>query len=215
MSKTSSSISDLLATWMVIEDIFCEVYLHDLYSYRITTRRTERKKTIIDKQMATSTASDSRWKIDIVNENDLIDLLPLLQAYCAFYNQTEQIPVTTDDALLSVSRALIANPTQEGLQLIARDAKDRTPVGFATIFWSWSTLKGGRLAIMNDLFVDEQYRGQGIADILIGDCARRAREHGAGCLTWQTSVDNKRAQTVYNRSGALKSDRWLNYFLDL
>jgi len=160
-------------------------------------------------------ATDSCWNINIVNENDLIDLLPLLRAYCEFYNQTEQIPLTTDDDLMSLSRALIANPIQEGIQLIARDSKNRVPVGFATIFWSWSTLKGGRLAIMNDLYVYEQYRGQGIADILISECARQAREHGALCLTWQTSVDNKRAQTVYDRSGALKSDRWLNYFLDL
>jgi GNAT superfamily N-acetyltransferase len=155
------------------------------------------------------------WKIDIVNENDLVDLLPLLRAYCEFYHQTEQIPLTTNDALLSLSRALIANPTQEGIQLIARQSNDRTPVGFATIFWSWSTLQGGRLAIMNDLYVDEKYRGQGIADILIAECARRAREHEALCLTWQTSVDNKRAQTVYNRSGAFKSNRWLDYYLDL
>lgn len=162
-----------------------------------------------------TTKDNSRWTIDVVNENDLVDLLPLLQAYCAFYNQTENIPVTTDDALMSVSRALIANPKQEGIQLIARDSKDRTPVGFATIFWVWSTLKGGRLALMNDLYVTEQYRGQGLADLLIAECAQKAREHGDLCLTWQTSVDNKRAQTVYNRSGAFKSDRWLDYYLDL
>jgi GNAT superfamily N-acetyltransferase len=147
--------------------------------------------------MATS-AADSRWSINIVNENDLADLLPLLRAYCEFYNKTEQIPLTTDDALLSISRALIANPVQEGVQLIVRDAKQQTPIGFATVYWSWSTLKGGRLAIMNDLFINEQYRGQGIADILIKECAQKAREHGALCLTWQTSVENKRAQTVYN-----------------
>src|SRR5438105_2401663 len=124
--------------------------------------------------MATST-TDSRWNINIVNENDLIDLLPLLRAYCEFYNQTEQIPLTTDDRLMSLSRALIANPNQEGIQLIVRDSNNHTPVGFATIFWSWSTLQGGRLATMNDLYVSEQYRGQGIADMLIAECARRAR----------------------------------------
>jgi len=164
--------------------------------------------------MSTS-AADSRWSIDIVNESDLDDLLILMRAYCEFYNQTEQISITTDDALMAVSRALIANPNQEGIQLIARDSKERTPVGFVTIFWSWSTLKGGRLAIMNDLYVNEQYRGQGIADLLIAECARRAREHGDLCLTWQTSVNNKRTQAVYDRCGALKSDRWLDYSLDL
>ncbi|UJR08479.1 hypothetical protein I4U23_012746 [Adineta vaga] len=160
-------------------------------------------------------AVKSQCSIDLVNENDLPDLLPLLRAYCEFYNQTEHIPLAGDEALMSVSRALLANPNQEGIQLLARDSNDRTAIGFATVFWTWSTLKGGRLAIMNDLYVKENYRGQGIADLLISECARRAREHGDLCLTWQTSVDNKRAQTVYNRSGAFKSDRWLDYYLKL
>ena len=158
---------------------------------------------------------DARWNIKLVNDADLNELLPLVRAYCEFYHQTEQIPVITDDKLLSLSRALIANPKQEGIQLLARDSKNGKPVGFATVFWSWSTLQGGRLAIMNDLFVSEEYRGQGIADILISECAKYARENEALCLTWQTSVDNKRAQTVYDRSGALKSDRWLDYCLDV
>jgi GNAT superfamily N-acetyltransferase len=203
---------------MVIEDIFCEVFLSNTHKIRRTEQKERKKENIktflIRKKMATS-ENNSRWNINIVNENDLVDLLPLLRAYCEFYNQTEQIPLTTDDALISLSRALITNPNHEGIQLIARDSKNQTPVGFATIFWSWSTLQGGRLAIMNDLYVYEQYRGQGIADILIVECARRAREHGAVCLTWETSVDNKRAQTVYNRSGALKSHRWLHYSLNL
>lgn len=161
------------------------------------------------------TQEDSRWSIDLVNENELDDLLPLMRAYCEFYNRSEQIPLTNDDALLAMSRALIANPSREGVQLIVRDQKEPTPIAFATIFWSWSTLGGGRLAIMNDLYVSEQYRGQGIADMLITECARHAREHGALSLTWETSVDNKRAQAVYDRSGASKSHRWLHYTLSL
>lgn len=159
--------------------------------------------------------TDSPWTIDLVNENDLADLLPLLKGYCQFYNQTEQIPLTTDENLLSISRALISNPKQEGLQLIARDIENRKAIGFATIYWTWSTLQGGRIAIMNDLFIVEDYRGKGLADILIQECAKYARENRALTLTWQTSVDNKRAQTVYNRSGASKSDHWLDYSLDL
>ena len=159
--------------------------------------------------------SESCWDIEIVNKNDLIDLLTLMRAYCEFYNQTEQIPLTTDDALMSLSHALIDNPTQEGIQIIARDSHNRTPVGFATILWSWCTLEGGRIAIMNDLYVYEQYRSQGIAQMLIRECARRAGEHGALSLRWQTSVDNKRAQTVYDRTGAVHSNRWLDYTLTL
>ncbi|CAF4545697.1 unnamed protein product, partial [Rotaria sp. Silwood2] len=52
---------------------------------------------------------------------------------------------------------------------------------------------------MKDFYVDQSYRGEGIADLLIGECARYAREHGGLCLTWQMSVKNYRAQAVYDR----------------
>ena len=165
--------------------------------------------------MATNPVERTAWKISIVSENDLIDLLPLLQAYCEFYYQTEQIPQTSDELLLSCSRALIADPNHEGMQLLVRHVENGKAVGFATLFWSRSTLTGGRQAIMEDLYVDPSYRGQGIADLLIGECARYAREHRAVSLVWQTSVKNYRAQAVYDRCGGTRSDRWLNYTLPL
>ena len=162
-----------------------------------------------------TSATDTHWRIDIVKEHDLADLLPLLRAYGEFYRRTEDIPMASDDQLVSIARVLVDRPGQEGMQLIARPCDDRTPVGFATLLWNWSTLKGGRLALLEDLYVSEGHRGQGIADRLIAECARLADEHGALCLTWQTSVMNQRAQAVYDRCGALKSDRWLNYTLSL
>ncbi|CAF1346130.1 unnamed protein product [Rotaria sordida] len=122
--------------------------------------------------------------------------------YCEFYYQTEEIPRTSNELLLSVSRALIASPKQEGIQLLVRHVQDGKAVG-------------DRLVITEDLYVDQSYRGQDIADLLIGECARYTREHGALCLTWQTSVKNHRAQAVYDRCGAMKNDRSLNYTLPL
>ena len=88
-----------------------------------------------------------------VSEADLDELLPLMRAYCDFY---EVAP--SDDALMALSRALLADPEREGVQLIARDDGGRA-IGFATIFWSWSTLSAARLAVMNDLFVGPEARG--------------------------------------------------------
>jgi hypothetical protein len=62
--------------------------------------------------MATTSVEDTPRKINIFNENDLVDLSPLLQSYCEFYYQIEEIPRTNDELLLSVSRASIANPKQ-------------------------------------------------------------------------------------------------------
>ena len=144
--------------------------------------------------------------ISVVGEADLEDLLPLLRGYCDFY---EVAP--SDDALLAISRALIADPEREGMQLIARQP-DGKAVGFATLYWTWQTLNAARLGVMNDLFVAEEARGTGLADRLIASCRERSALHGARELAWQTAKDNHRAQKVYDRIGGSKSE-WLDYSL--
>jgi GNAT superfamily N-acetyltransferase len=146
--------------------------------------------------------------ISIASEADLPELLALMRAYCDFY---EVAP--GDEELLAMSRALIADPQREGLQLLASDGDGR-PVGFATVFWSWSTLSASRIGVMNDLFVRPEARGSGAAEALIAACAERCREHGATSLGWQTAKDNERAQAVYERVGG-KREEWLDYSLDV
>jgi GNAT superfamily N-acetyltransferase len=144
--------------------------------------------------------------IATVTEADLADLLPLMRAYCDFY---ESDP--SDEALLAMSRVLIADPQREGVQLIARD-DDGAAIGFATVFWTWSTNAGARIGTMNDLYVAPAGRGRGLADALIRACLERCRERGAVRLEWQTALDNHRAQAVYERVGG-KRDQWLDYSL--
>ena len=146
--------------------------------------------------------------IATVTEADLPELLLLMRGYCDFY---EVDP--SDDALLALARVLIADPDQ-GLQLIARDGDD-TASGFATILWTWTTLSAAKLGVMNDLFVAEDARGGGIADALIAACVEHCRQHRATELAWQTARTNLRAQAVYERVGAKRDDRWLDYSLSV
>jgi len=141
-----------------------------------------------------------------VGEDDLEELLPLMRGYCDFYEVSP-----SDEALLAVSRALIADPEREGVQLIAR-APDGRAVGFATVYWTWQTLAASRLGVMNDLFVADEARGSGLAERLIAACRERCAEHGATELAWQTAKDNHRAQAVYDRVGGRRSE-WLDYSL--
>jgi GNAT superfamily N-acetyltransferase len=144
--------------------------------------------------------------IEHVTEAHLRELLPLMRAYCDFY---ESDP--SDEALLAMSRALIEDPEREGLQLIARDDGGRG-IGFATIFWTWSTNAAARVGTMNDLYVTPAARGSGTAEALIRACLDRCRERGAVRLEWQTALDNTRAQAVYDRVGGKRS-QWLDYSL--
>jgi GNAT superfamily N-acetyltransferase len=143
--------------------------------------------------------------IDRVIEADLEALLPLMRAYCDFY---EVAP--SDEALLTMSRALIADPEREGVQLLAR--ADGRALGFATIFWSWATTSAERIGVMNDLFVAPEGRGTGVAEALIEACRAECAARGAGKLIWQTAPDNERAMNVYDRVGATR-EQWLDYWL--
>ena len=144
--------------------------------------------------------------VSLVGEAELEELLPLMRGYSDFYEVTP-----TDEALVALSRALIADPVNEGTQFLARDDDGRA-IGFATVYWLWSTTSATRIGLMNDLFVAPEGRGSGAAEALIERCREACREHGASKLTWQTAKDNGRAQAVYDRIGGERSE-WLDYSL--
>jgi GNAT superfamily N-acetyltransferase len=145
--------------------------------------------------------------VAVVTEHDLPELMLLIRAYLDFYEAKPP-----DESMLALSRSLIAEPEREGVQFIAR-GEDEHAVGFASLFWTWTTTRGGRLGVMNDLFVTPEARGSGAAEALIEACRDRCVRRGAVALTWQTAVDNHRAQALYDRIGGERSDQWLDYTL--
>ena len=147
-------------------------------------------------------------KIDTVTEADLPELLPLMRGYCDFYAVEP-----SDEELLTLARLLIADPDSEGFQIIGRH-EDGHAIGFATVYWSWSTLATGRIAVMNDLFVHPDGRGSGMAEALIEECRQRAGRRGCVSLEWATAEDNLTAQKVYDRVGGRREDQWITYSLD-
>lgn len=144
--------------------------------------------------------------ISIVSDESQVQrLLPLARAYCDFYHAKP-----SDDALLSLMRALIADPAREGTQFLAFDAS--SDLGFATLYWSWETTISSRVGVMNDLFVVPASRGRGVSSALIDACLQRCREHAAARMIWQTAPDNVRAQSVYDHVGATR-ETWVDYWL--
>ena len=141
-------------------------------------------------------------------ETDLGALLPLLRGYCDFYEATP-----TDEGLERMARAVIAAPEDEAFLLVATDDAEEV-VAFAACAWKWSSLRGARIVVLDDLFVAERARGGGHADALIEATAAIARRHGAAVVTWLTAPDNHRAQKVYDRVGG-HSEPFLEYELEL
>ena len=139
-------------------------------------------------------------------EADLDDVLPLFAGYQTFYTGT-----AAPDAQ---NRAFLARFAggDAGRLLVARD-DGGAAVGFANLYWTFSSTTATEHVLMNDLFVADGARGKGVGFALIEAARGVARERGSRSLSWQTALDNRTAQRLYERTGA---DRyvWFEYELD-
>jgi GNAT superfamily N-acetyltransferase len=141
-------------------------------------------------------------------EADLEALAPLLRGYTDFYESDPP-----DEGLEAMARDVIAAPEERAFLLVATDEAGDV-VGFALNQWKWSSLRGARVVVMDDLFVAEGARGAGHADDLIEAVAGVARRHGAPIVSWFTMPDNKRAHAVYDRLGGT-AETLVEYELEL
>jgi GNAT superfamily N-acetyltransferase len=133
------------------------------------------------------------------------ELLPLIAAYQRFY-KVEEID---EERNRSFFRRFLA-PSEDGLLLGARS--ERRLVGYACLYWHFSSTQATETVLMNDLYVEESVRGQGVGRALIEATAEVARERGVSSVEWSTAPDNHTAQRLYDSTGAERSE-WLTYEL--
>lgn len=134
-------------------------------------------------------------------------LLPLIAAYQRFY-EVEEVDEERNRAFFHRFLA----PSQDGLLIGARS--DGEFVGYACLYWHFSSLSAQETVLMNDLFVTEEARGRGVGRALIEASADVARERGAAHLEWATAPGNVTAQRLYDSTGATRSE-WIEYELEL
>jgi GNAT superfamily N-acetyltransferase len=133
------------------------------------------------------------------------ELLPLIVAYQRFY-EVEEIDEARNRSFF---RRFLA-PSEDGLLLGARD--EGRLVGYACLYWHFSSSQATETVLMNDLYVDEAARGRGVGRALIAATAEVARERGAPSIEWSTAPDNHTAQRLYDATGAERSE-WFSYEL--
>jgi len=133
------------------------------------------------------------------------ELLPLIGAYQRFY----AIEDVDEERNRAFFRRFLA-PSEDGLLLGARS--EGRLVGYACLYWHFSSLEACECVLMNDLFVDEQARGQGVGRALIEAAAAVARERDVPFVEWSTAPDNETAQRLYDSTGAERTE-WFSYEL--
>lgn len=134
---------------------------------------------------------------------DLIDLTKIMYEYIVDFYQRPKPPIEKVHYLI---HTLLKK--EKGIQFVAE--KDGRLVGFATLYFTFSTTKADNITVMNDLYVIEQERGKGIASQIFTACKKYSKDNGYAHMSWVTASDNNRAQRFYEKMGGVLGD-WLNY----
>lgn len=128
----------------------------------------------------------------------------------AEYEKLEHYAQATPEAL----RIHLFGPRPAAESILAETEADGAAVGFALFFPTFSTFRGQPGLYLEDIFVREPYRGQGIGKRLLAALARIAVERGCGRLEWSVLDWNTPAIGFYRRLGARPLDNWTVYRID-
>jgi ribosomal protein S18 acetylase RimI-like enzyme len=142
-------------------------------------------------------------EISKVTSSDLAELHPLVEKYRAFYKQPE------NDKTLGFLEERIKN--QEAIAFIAR--VNGEAVGFTLLYPTFSTVSLSNIWLLNDLYVAESARGNGIANELMDVAEAAAKSAGATRVFLRTANDNLPAQALYEGRNWVQDEVFRRYDL--
>lgn len=145
----------------------------------------------------------SDFLIRPAQSNDLGALTKLMYEYIVDFYKRPKPPIEKIRSLIGMLLERNA-----GIQFVVE--RDGNLVGFSTLYFTYSTLRAQKVAIMNDLYVIESERGTSVASKLFGACHEYSKEHGCAYMSWVTAGDNRRAQRFYDKMGGTVGD-WISY----
>lgn len=99
---------------------------------------------------------------------------------------------------------------QLGVQFVV-EQNDQT-VGFATLYFSFSSIKADKVTIMNDLYLQEHLRDTEVEVQLFKHCQTYTQDHGFAHMSWVAAPHNTRAHRFFDRMGCTRVD-WVDYMI--
>lgn len=135
-------------------------------------------------------------KIIRAGVEDVPVLAPLFDSYRQFYKQEPDLPGAT-----SFLQERLAHRQSVVFLAVGEEASSPTGLGFVQLYPSFSSARMKRIWVLNDLFVAEQARRQGVARLLMDAALDLARSTRAARLVLATAKDNLAAKSLYFSSG--------------
>ncbi len=134
---------------------------------------------------------------------DVDTIFHFIKSLAAFEREPDAVKTTPEDLLRD---GFGQRPKFE--TLLAE--LDGVPVGFALFFPTYSTWEGTTGIHLEDIFVEEAVRGQGVGEKLMRTLAAIAIERGCARLELQV-LDWNPARRFYQRLGLEHMQEWLLY----
>lgn len=152
-------------------------------------------------------------EIKRINRTESSLVIDLFNQYRVFYKQPSNLALAKDyiQARLDHSESVI-------FVALTDDAGKQKPVGFTQLYPQYSSVRALKYWILNDLYVDAEYRKQGVGESLIKAALNFAKENNARFVELSTGIDNFTAQKLYEQIGFEKQNPdtdYLNYRISL
>jgi ribosomal protein S18 acetylase RimI-like enzyme len=145
-------------------------------------------------------------EVFVASSEHLEEVSKLFDRYRIFYQQSSDI---------AAARKFLEARFQKQDSTIFVAGDREHIVGFTQLYPSFSSVSMKPIWILNDLFVEETYRQQGVAHALMKSAENFARETGAIRITLSTQVTNIAAQALYESLGYKKNQDFYHYALQL
>ena len=121
----------------------------------------------------------------------------LFDKYRGFYKQPSDI---------KLAESFIKDRLNNNESVIYVAFLDGWAVGFTQLYPKYSSMGGVKNWILNDLYVEEPYRKQGIAGLLIQAAMDFAKVNNAMFVQLETQADNYTAQSLYESVGFIRQE---------
>lgn len=133
---------------------------------------------------------------------NLEQLTTLFDEYRVFYKQESDKEAARTFLTERLSK-------KDSIIFIALDNNENA-LGFTQLYPSFSSVKMQRTYILNDLYVSEKARGQGVGEALMEKAKGFAIANNSRGLTLETDFDNP-AQKLYERLGWIRDSKVFHY----
>lgn len=142
-------------------------------------------------------------KIRNARLNDLESVSLLFDNYRVFYEKSSDMA----GAVQFITERLFNHDSE----IFIAENEDNILVGFVQLYPLFSSTRMKRLWLLNDLFIQPQFRGKGISILLINECKNLCRQTGSCGLMLETAKNNAIGNNLYLKTG-FKPDREHNYY---